>query len=119
MRKITGIIAALSIALGIGVAASPAYAKPSCGSGYICIYDDLSGTSLMAKKYWTDWAASVCYGMSVYDNRVSYVVNDSSHDILVALNDSCSRTTSVLYANSYGPMNSTWNNSISSWARLN
>jgi hypothetical protein len=120
MRKFLEFLTVSLLFVGAGMLiAQPAQAKPSCGSGYICIYDDLGGTSLMAKKYWTDWTQSICYGMSSYDNRVSYVVNDSAHDIIVSTGYSCSGTTGVWYANNYGPMNATWNNTVSSWYRVN
>lgn len=119
MKKIYALLVSLlMVGAGFMLASTPAYAHPFCGSGYICGYDDLSGTSLMFKKYWTDWAQSICYGMSSYDNRVSYLVNDSAHDLIVSTGYSCSGTTATIYANSFGPMNSTWNNSISSWYRV-
>ena len=111
------VVSLLFVAAGF-VASRPAQAAPSCGSGYICGYDAIDGTSLMFKKYWTDWVQSVCYGMSSYDNRVSYMVNDSGHDLIVSTSYSCSGTTAPIYAYSSGPMNSTFNNNISSWYRV-
>lgn len=119
MKRIYALLVSLlMIGAGVALAASPAQATPFCGSGFICVYDDLTGTSLMAKKYWTDWAQSVCYGMSSLDNRASYFVNDSGHDLIVSTGYSCSGTTAPIYAHSAGAMNATFNNSISSWYRV-
>jgi hypothetical protein len=107
-----------SVSLLLGFTAAPAQATPFCGSGYICVYDDLGGTSLMAKKYWTDWTMSRCYTMGSLDRRISYVVNDSTHDIIVSKATNCGSGTGVWYANSHGPMNSDWNNAVRSWYRV-
>lgn len=104
------------VGAGVFLAASPAQARPTCGSGFICGYSNTSGTSLLFKKYWTDWALNTCYGMSSYDNRVSYLVNDSGHDLFVSIGYSCTGVAEV-YAYSFGPMAYPWDKSISSWYR--
>lgn len=112
-------LAAALIASGLLVATgTPALARPVCGTNYICAYDDLGGTSLLFKLVYTSWAQSVCYPMGRYDNRISYIVNDSGHNLVVSDNDSCSGTTAPVYAYTYGPMDSFWNNRISASFRV-
>lgn len=119
MKRIYALfVSLLMIVAGFTLAANPAYAHPFCGSGYVCAYDDQAGTSLLFKIYWTSWAQSLCYPMGRYANRISYLVNDSSHNFVVSTNTSCSGTTAPVYANSYGAMAYPWNNSIESSFRV-
>jgi len=121
VKRILAVV--LSLVIGSATAAHAESPKqsaqmrvPFCSSGYICIYQDTQGTSLIAKKYWTDWQANYCYGMSSLYGRVGYVVNNSPYTIVVYLNDSCSGTYSDLWAYSYGPMDNTWRY-MRSWFR--
>ncbi len=108
--KIALVLAMIAVAVGALVGALPAQAQPFCGSGYICAYDDTSGTALMFKLYWTSWAQSVCYNLGRYGGRISYIVNDSSHNFVISKRTDCSGTTAPIYAYRYGPMNQDWNN---------
>jgi hypothetical protein len=121
MRKVLQFLAVSLLFAGAGalIERPVQAAVPSCGSGYICFYDDLSGTSLLAKKSWTDWTQSVCYGMgATLNGRVSYIRNDTSHNFVVSTGGYCGPTTGPIYAYSYGPMNSTFNNHIYSMFRV-
>jgi hypothetical protein len=121
MNKVKALLAGAGIALGIAVVpAAPAFAVPSCGSGYICFYNGHDGTSLLQKTLATSYVRSICYTHGSSPNvpsGISYVVNDSAYSFPVYKNSACSGTSSALYAHSYGPMNSSWDNAINSMFR--
>ena len=112
-RKIQNVAVGLAVILAAMFAApAAAQARPLCGSGYVCLYDSLDGSTLMAKLYWSNWAQSLCYNMGRYGGRVSYIVNDSAHNFVVSKNTSCSGATAPVYAFSYGSMSRDWDNAI-------
>jgi hypothetical protein len=111
--KVSLLIASILVGLGI---ATPAYAVPSCGSGYICFYDATDGSTLLAKVSAASYVRSYCYVNSSgkIPAGTSYVKNDSGSSFVVSTATNCGPTTGPIYANSYGAMNSTFNNRIKS-----
>lgn len=119
MKKIIiGWFATLAIIVGwFAVQAGPAQAVPTCGSGYICFYDGIDGSTLLAKKLASSYVRSFCYTNTsgMIPAGTSYIVNDpDSSAFVVSTATNCGPTTGPIYANSYGPMNSTFNNRIKS-----
>jgi hypothetical protein len=111
-------LAALAVLVSLTtLVAAPAYAVPTCGSGYICFYDATDGSTLLAKVLASSYARSACYTNSSgkIPAGTSYIVNDpDSSAFVVSTATNCGPTTAPVYANSYGPMNSTFNNRIKS-----
>lgn len=114
--KVSLLFASILIAIGFGVAATPAYAVPSCGSQYICFYDATDGSTLLKKVPASSYARSVCYtSASMIPTATSYIVNNPDNSaFVVSTATNCGPTTGPIYANSYGPMNSTFSNHIRS-----
>jgi hypothetical protein len=117
MHKKTGVSLLIAgVIAGLGIA-TPALAVPSCGSGYICFYDAPDGSTLLAKVAASSYSRSVCYTNSSgkIPAGTSYIVNNPDSSAFVVSNASnCGPTTGPIYANSYGPMNSTFSNRIKS-----
>src|SRR5882757_3532560 len=108
----------LLIVGGFGLANShPAEAVPSCGSGFICFYDATDGSGLLAKVAASSYVRSFCYTNSSgkIPAGTSYIVNNpDSSSFVVSTATNCGPTTGPIFANSFGPMNSTFNNHIKS-----
>jgi hypothetical protein len=112
IKTMAALAAGITLA-GLGLA-TPAMAVPSCGSGYICFYDAPDGSTLLAKVAASSYSRSVCYtSASKIPPGTSYIVNNPDSSAFVVSNASnCGPTTGPIYANSYGPMNSTFSNHI-------
>lgn len=109
-------VSLLAIGAGATLGAAPALAVPSCGSNYICFYDATDGSTLLKKVPASSYARSVCYtSASMIPTATSYIVNNpDSSAFVVSTATNCGPTTGPIYANSYGPMNSTFSNHIRS-----
>lgn len=118
MRKaLFALLVALFAGAGAVVSASPALAVPTCGSGFICFYDATDGSGLLAKVAASSYTRSFCYTNSSgkIPAGTSYIVNNpDSSSFVVSTATNCGPTTGPVYANSYGPMNGTFNNRIKS-----
>ncbi len=119
LELLAGLTAAVLLAVGIGALTNPstALAVPSCGSGYICFYDATDGSTLLAKVAASSYVRSFCYTASSgkIPAGTSYIVNSpDASSFVVSTATNCGPTTGPVYANSYGPMNSTFNNRIKS-----
>lgn len=120
VSKIRNVLAMLIVLAAI-VAAGPSpalAARPLCGTGYVCAYDNLDGSSRLFKLYWSNWAQSLCYDLGRYGGKISYIVNDSDHYFEISKTRSCSGEIAPIYPYSFGPMNSDWDNAGWSTYRL-
>jgi len=102
---------------GLLASSAPALAVPLCGSGNICFYDATDGSGLLAKVSAASYVRSFCYTGSSgkIPAGTSYIVNDpDSSSFVVSTSTTCGPTTGPIYANSYGPMSSTFSNKIKS-----
>lgn len=111
---LAALFVSLLLAFGIAAAPTPAHAQPFCYSGYICLYRDQQGTSLIRSKPASDWVFNYCYDMGSLDNSIGYVVNNSPYTIVVYLGYGCSGTYGDWWAYSAGPMTGEWYHNISS-----
>lgn len=119
MKRIIALLGAFVAVLAGAVLAvtGPAYAEPFCGSGYICFYDATDGSGLLAKVAVSSYARSFCYtsASGKIPSATSYIVNDpDSYAFVVSTASNCGPTTGPIYANSFGPMNSTYSNNLRS-----
>jgi hypothetical protein len=119
MKKIFVALAVAALMFGLDEGCDPgaASAVPSCGSGYICFYDATDGSTLLAKVLAASYVRSFCYTASSgkIPAGTSYIVNNpDASSFVVSTATNCGPTTAPVYANSYGPMNSTFSNHIKS-----
>lgn len=129
MRKIFGFLEYVRLAFMYAMVAivalaatqlftrTPAFAVPTCGSGFICFYDATDGSGLLAKVAASSYVRSFCYTSSSgkIPAATSYIVNNpDSASFVVSTASNCGPTTGPIYANSYGPMNSTYSNNLRS-----
>lgn len=116
-HKLAALVAAVVSAFGTVVGASPALAVPTCGSGFICFYDATDGSTLLAKVAASSYVRSFCYTNSSgkIPAGTSYIVNNpDASAFVVSTATNCGPTTGPIFANSFGPMNSTFSNHIKS-----
>lgn len=102
---------------GLSVSAAPAQAVPTCGSGFICFYDATDGSGLLVKVAASSYVRSFCYTNSSgkIPAATSYIVNNpDASSFVVSTATNCGPTTGPIFANSFGPMNSTFSNHIRS-----
>ncbi len=112
MKHILAILAAIAVMLG--VSAAPAEAV----SGSIYFYNNTNGTSLLEQDAASIRTQSVCYTLSSGANNLTgYIKNTSAYYWYVYDTNNCSGFGGTIYPNSQGPMNSDWNNKITSYYR--
>jgi hypothetical protein len=119
-RILRMILAAAAVSLfavgGAVTATSPAQAVGACPANNICFYDTAVSASYMERRDGDDFSPGVCIPMpSADNNRTGYITNRASHAWRVYDAGNCSGTPGVIYANSTGSMDATWNNKISSY----
>ena len=86
---------------------------------YYCQYDS-SDTSNRLSSTRADSLPYTCIVLEggSFDNKISYIWNNSVYDFNVYLNGSCTGTSGYIYPNSRGAMTGIYNNSISSFKKL-
>lgn len=114
MSLLAVVLAAIA---GFGVASPARAAAVSCSSGYICFFENSDGTGLLEAIQVSFIQRSVCRKLGTYStNRTSYIANRSPELFHVYNGTTCSDSTvGTIWPNSSGPMNSTWNDVISSY----
>lgn len=105
------IVAALAVALGLGVAASPAQANNACASNHLCLYD--SYLSQSGAAWFDSTVARGCYPTGANGlNHLTYSVkNRTAKNITVYHTSNCTNGgygTSTLYAMTNGNLAYPW-----------
>lgn len=96
--------------------AASAVSCPTSGGGYICWFENSNGTGLLESTRVSLIERSRCRTLGTYStNRTSYIKNTSAELFHVYNGTTCSDTPGTIWPNSEGPMNSTWNDVISSY----
>lgn len=121
IKRLSALLAFLALALGMGLAvAGPAQAAPGCPTGAICFHD----TATVNPNEWRDGVDTSyleCHPFPAStNNTTSYVTNNTGRTWYVFLNGNCTGsyaagTLGKIYAHTAGAMNSTWNNTMSSY----
>lgn len=122
IRKIrAGLVSLLLVTAAVFGLSLPAQAVPACGA-YICLYDGTDGSTLLERSVASLYALNTCYPMGQYsNNKIGYSVNNTASYYAVYDTSNCTSAPGAagpIYPNSYGAMNATWNNKISSIKRI-
>jgi hypothetical protein len=117
MRKmLIGLMTMGALLFGALVSASPAQAVPTCSTGFICFYDTGVSAGSLEYRDGEDTSVGECHSMnSTANNKTSYITNRYTRTWRVYDTGNCTGTSAPVYAGTSGPMNSTWNNNISSY----
>lgn len=114
-------VAALAFVLalfGSLMVATPAQAVGVCSVDSICFYDTSSSWYPLVDHDDADTSPGECHSLGGYSNQTSYIWNRADHDYYVWTGQGCAGTRGLIYANSSGSMNSTFNNTIDSFKRI-